>query len=38
MYEDGDDEHLASALPMTLDGTNRLREIGARFWPESYPS
>jgi hypothetical protein len=38
MYEDGDDEHLSSALPMTLDGTNRLREMGARFWPESYPS
>ena len=38
MYEDGDDEHLSTALPMSLDGTNRLREIGGRFWPDSYPA
>lgn len=36
MYEDGDDEHLSTALPFILDGTNKLREIGVQFWPESY--
>jgi hypothetical protein len=38
MYEDGDDEHLSTALPFSLDGTNKLREIGVQFWPESYPA
>ncbi len=37
MYEDGDEEHLATALPLSLDGTSKLREISGQFWPEAYP-
>jgi len=38
MYDDGDEEHLNLALPLSLDGTSRLREIGGQFWPETYPA
>jgi hypothetical protein len=38
MYDDGDDEHLSQALPLSLDGTSRLREIGGHVWPETYPA
>jgi hypothetical protein len=37
MYDDGNEEHLVAALPLSLDGTSRLREIGAQFWPDAYP-
>jgi hypothetical protein len=37
MYEDDDEEHLATALPLSLDGTSKLRGIEAQFWPETYP-
>src|SRR6266542_625848 len=33
MYDDGDDEHLSAAVPLSLDGTTKLREIGGQFWP-----
>ncbi len=39
MYEDGDEEHLSTALPLSLAGTGRLREVVTQFWPEeAYPS
>jgi hypothetical protein len=38
MYDDGDEEHLSLALPLSLDGTSKLREIGGQFWPETYPA
>jgi hypothetical protein len=37
MYDDGDEEHLAAALPLSLDGTSKLREISGQFWPDAYP-
>jgi hypothetical protein len=37
MYEDGDEEHLAAALPLSLDGTLRLRDVGGQVWPDVYP-
>jgi hypothetical protein len=37
MYEDGDEEHLAAALPLSLDGTQRLREVSGQVWPDAYP-
>jgi hypothetical protein len=37
MYEDGDEEHLAAALPLGLDGTTKLQEVGGQFWPDAYP-
>jgi hypothetical protein len=38
MYDDGDDEHLSIALPLSLDGTSKLRALGGQFWPENYPA
>lgn len=38
MFDDGDDEHLSAAVPLSMDGTTKLREIGGQFWPESYPT
>jgi hypothetical protein len=37
MYEDGDEEHLAAALPLSLDATQRLREVSGQVWPDVYP-
>jgi hypothetical protein len=37
MYEDGDEEHLSSALPLTLDGTKRLRDVSGQVWPDDVP-
>jgi hypothetical protein len=37
MYEDGKDEHLVTAFPLSLEGSNKIREIGDRFWPGEYP-
>jgi hypothetical protein len=37
MYEDGDEEHLTTALPLSLDGTSKLRDISGQFWPDVHP-
>jgi len=37
MYEDGDEEHLTTALPLSLDGTSKLRDISGQFWPDAHP-
>jgi hypothetical protein len=37
MYEDGDEEHLSTALPLSLDGTQRLRVISGQVWPDAFP-
>ena len=37
MYEDGRDEHLLAAFPLSQEGSDKIREIGNRFWPGEYP-
>ncbi|HET6319811.1 MAG TPA: hypothetical protein VFG86_25405 [Chloroflexota bacterium] len=37
MYDDGDEEHLALGLPLSLDATIKLRTISSQFWPETFP-
>jgi hypothetical protein len=37
MYEDGDEEHLTTALPLSLDGISKLRDISGQFWPDAHP-
>jgi hypothetical protein len=37
MFDDGREEHLIAAYPLGLEGTNKIREIGGRFWPEEFP-
>jgi hypothetical protein len=36
MFEDGRDEHFRAAYPANLDGSNKIRAVGARFWPEEF--
>jgi hypothetical protein len=37
MFDDGNDEHLVKGFPLSLDGTDKIREVGAQFWPDEYP-
>jgi len=37
MFDDGSDEHLQTAYPVYLDGTNRIRDLGGTFWPDEFP-
>ncbi|OLC17070.1 MAG: hypothetical protein AUH29_03535 [Candidatus Rokubacteria bacterium 13_1_40CM_69_27] len=37
MFDDGSDDHLLAAHPLSLEGSNRIREVGAKFWPEEFP-
>lgn len=37
MFEDGSEDHLQAAYPMYLDGTNRIRDVGGKFWPDEFP-
>jgi hypothetical protein len=37
LYDDGDRDHLARALPATLDGVGKLRRVSAELWPETEP-
>jgi hypothetical protein len=37
MFDDGHDDHLQTAYPRYLDGTNRIRDLGGAFWPDEFP-
>jgi hypothetical protein len=37
MFEDGDDEHLLAAYPMSREGSDKIREVGAKFWADEFP-
>jgi hypothetical protein len=37
MFDDGDDEHLLAAYPVSQEGTDKIREIGAKFWVDEFP-
>jgi hypothetical protein len=37
MFSDGDDEHLVLAHPLSHEGSNKIREIGGRFWRDEFP-
>jgi hypothetical protein len=37
MFGDGNDDHLLAAHPLSREGTNKIREVGARFWQQEYP-
>jgi hypothetical protein len=37
MFDDGSDEHLQTAYPRYLDGTNKIRDLGGAFWPDEFP-
>jgi len=37
MFDDGSDDHLQAGYPAYLDGTNKIRDIGGKFWPDEFP-
>jgi hypothetical protein len=37
MFDDGDDEHLLAAYPLSQEGTDKIREVGVKFWPDEFP-
>ena len=37
MFDDGNDEHLLAAYPMSREGSDKIREIGAKFWEDEFP-
>jgi hypothetical protein len=37
MFSDGDDAHLVLAHPLSHEGSNKIREIGGRFWRDEFP-
>lgn len=37
MFDDGNEDHLRIGYPLYLDGTNRIRELGGKFWPDEFP-
>jgi hypothetical protein len=37
MFDDGNDEHLLAAYPLSKEGSDKIREIGAKFWEDEFP-
>ena len=37
MFKDGRDDHLLAAYPKGQAGTDKIREIGGKFWPNEFP-
>jgi len=37
MVSDGRDEHLLAAYPKSQEASNRIREVGGKFWPHEFP-
>ena len=37
MFDDGNDGHLLAAFPLSQQGSNKIREVGARFWQDEFP-
>jgi hypothetical protein len=38
MFDDGnDDDHLLAAYPLSQEGSDKIREIGAKFWEDEFP-
>jgi hypothetical protein len=37
MFDDGDDGHLLAAYPVSQEGSDKIREVGAKFWRDEFP-
>jgi hypothetical protein len=37
MFDDGNDEHLLAAYPLSKEGSDKIREIGTKFWEDEFP-
>jgi hypothetical protein len=36
MFDDGDDGHLLAAYPVSQEGSDKIREVGAKFWQDEF--
>jgi hypothetical protein len=37
LFDDGSDQHLVTAYPLSLEGSNKIREVGVKLWPDEFP-
>ena len=37
MFADGRDDHMLAAYPKSQEGSNKIREVGGKFWPNEFP-
>ena len=37
MFQDGRDGHLLAAYPKSQEGSDKIREVGGKFWPNEFP-
>lgn len=37
MFSDGRDEHMLAAYPKSQEASNKIREVGGKFWPHEFP-
>jgi hypothetical protein len=37
MFEDGRDDHMRAAYPKSQEGSDKIREVGGKFWPNEFP-
>jgi len=37
MFKDGREEHLLAAYPKSQEGSDKIREVGGKFWPNEFP-
>jgi hypothetical protein len=38
MFNDGNDDHLFAAYPLSKEGSDKIREIGVKFWQDEFPA
>jgi hypothetical protein len=36
MFTDGRDDHMLAAYPKSQEGSNKIREVGGKFWPHEF--
>jgi hypothetical protein len=37
MFDDGNDEHLLAAYPLSQEGSDKIRAVGGQFWRDEFP-
>ena len=37
MFKDGREDHLLAAYPKSQEGSDKIREVGGKFWPNEFP-
>jgi hypothetical protein len=37
MFQDGRDDHMNAAYPLSQKASDKIREVGGKFWPDEFP-